>query len=180
VSLSLFYWKGYHLSKIKLIDFLEDIKENCSNITYLSAHHVFKKVHKEFDDVIVERTELLEVIANYPMLMRYLNDFAGPIYRHHNSSVEEIYTELCNYFGINMDNEYTFGHILKKLEKQTPALLMSLTDEDIQQQTVENFEEKLELIRNSNYYQEHKLEVEEKVNKLQNNIDLVKKALNYE
>jgi hypothetical protein len=77
-----------------------------------------------------------------------------------------------------LDNEYRFEHILKKLEKQTPQLLMSLSDSDIQKQTIENFEEKLLNIKQSNYYNQNQEKLMLKIEKLDKNISLVKKALN--
>lgn len=112
------------------------------------------------------------------MFLKYLNDYAGTIYRRYNSSIEQIYVELCEYYGLDLDNEYRFEHIIKKLEKQTPQMLMSLTDEDIQKQTIDNFEDKLLLIKKSKYYLNNKEKLESSIDKLDKNIMLVKKALN--
>jgi hypothetical protein len=165
--------------KFKLNDLLNEIKENCTEITYLSMVHLYEKIYKLNENTEVDKEEFLEIIKNYSLFFRYLNDYAGTIYRKYNSSIEIIYIELCSYYGLELDNEYRFEHILRKLEKQTPQLLMSLVDDDIQRQTVENFEEKLAFIKNSDYYKNNHTRLSTKIEKLEKNIALVKKALNF-
>lgn len=165
-------------TKLKLNDLLDEIKENCTEIAYLSMVHLYEKLYDINEDTIIDKEEFLEVIKNYSLFFRYLNDYAGTIYKKYNSSIEIIYTELCAYYNLDLDNEYRFEHILRKLEKQTPQLLMSLVDDDIQKQTVDNFEEKLLSIKNSNYYNDNYEKLFAKVEKLEKNIALVKKALN--
>jgi len=166
------------LGKLKLNDLLDEIKENCTEIAYLSMVHLYGKLYEINEDTQISKEDFLEVIKNYSLFFRYLNDYAGTIYKKYNSSVESIYIELCNYYKLDLDNEYRFEHILKKLEKQTPQLLMSLSDSDIQKQTIENFEEKLLNIKQSNYYNQNQEKLMLKIEKLDKNISLVKKALN--
>ncbi len=166
-------------NKLNINDLLDDIKKNCTEIAYLSMVHLYNKLYKINENTLIEKEEFLEIIKNYSMFFRYLNDYAGTIYKKYNSSVEIIYTELCNYYQLDLDNEYRFEHILRKLEKQTPQLLMSLSDSDIQKQTIENFEEKLDTIKNSDYYKNNQEELFPKIDKLEKNISLVKRALNY-
>lgn len=166
------------MNKLNIQIFLDEIKNNCNEITYLCAHHILFKIYDAEDVNEYNKEILIDHLKNYPELMRYLNDYAGTIYRRYDSSVEEVYTTLADYFGFQLDNEYTIAHVIKKLERQTPALLMSLTDEDIQKQTIENYLEKLSHIKQSNYYSENLNELEEKVNKLEKNIEFVRRTLN--
>lgn len=163
---------------VRLDDMLLDIKDNCSEISYLSMIHLCDKLYPNRENFTLPKTEYFDIIKNYSLFFRYLNDYAGIIYKRYNSSIEIVYTELCNYYHLDLDNEYRFEHILRKLEKQTPQLLMSLSDEDIQKQTIHNFDEKLESIKNSNYYIQNKENLHFKIEKLDKNIALVKKALN--
>ncbi|MCI0500796.1 MAG: hypothetical protein L0Y61_03485 [Epsilonproteobacteria bacterium] len=165
--------------KLKINDLLNEIKENCTEIAYLSMIHLYGKLYDLNENIEIDKEEFLEIIKNYSLFFRYLNDYAGTIYKRYNSSIEIIYIELCSYYGLELDNEYRFEHILRKLEKQTPQLLMSLVDDDIQRQTVENFEEKLSLIKNSGYYKNNHIRLSTKIDKLEKNIALVKKALNF-
>ena len=54
---------------------------------------------------------------------------------------------------------------------------MSLSDEDIKIQTIENFCEKLEQVKNSSYYKSNKDILTQEIQELQKNIDFVKMAL---
>jgi hypothetical protein len=165
-------------NKIDVNTLLNEIQRNCSEIAYLSVLHIFQKLYNLNESVEISNDDFCEIIKNYSLFFRYLNDYTGTIYKKYNSSIEIIYTELCNYYKLDLDNEYRFEHILKKLEKQTPQLLMSLSDSDIQQQTINNFNEKLLSIKNSQYYKNNQINLIEKIEKLEKNIALVKKALN--
>jgi len=151
--------------------FLENIKNSCQEITYLSVKHILEKNIK-LDDIE-------DFFSNYKNYHIYLNDFAGTIYNNYGSSVDNIYIEICNYLKIDVDNSYTLEYTIKKLEKQTPQLLLSLIDEDIQKQTIANFEEKLLAIKSSKYFHNNNSDFLPRVNKLQSNITLVKNALGY-
>ncbi|MDD2698884.1 MAG: hypothetical protein PHF17_08800 [Arcobacteraceae bacterium] len=165
-------------SKLKLNDLLTEIKENCNEITYLSMIHLYGKLYEIKEETLIDKEEFFEILKNYSLFFRYLNDYAGTIYKKYNSSIELIYTEVCSFYKLELDNEYRFQHILRKLEKQTPQLLMSLADDDIQKQTIDNFEDKLSTIKSSQYYKDNQELLLSKIEKLEKNIALVKKALN--
>lgn len=156
-------------------EFLENIQKNCSEILYLSIEHILNKIYKE--NVELDETKNKEFFSNYKNYHLYLNDFAGTIYSRYASSVNNIYIEMCEYLQISVDNKYTLEHVILKLEKQTPQVLMGLTDEDIQKQTIHYFEEKLSDILGSIHYNANLDEYQNRVEKLQQNISLVKNAL---
>ncbi len=154
-------------------EFLEEIKENCTEILYISTKHMLDKLYQ--DNEILENKD--DFLANYKNYHLYLNDFAGTIYSRYATSVDNLYIEMCKYLNIDIDNKYTLEHTVLKLEKQTPQLLLGLTDEDIQKQTIIHFDEKLIAIYNSTHYNANLDEFRERVEKLENNIALVKNAL---
>ncbi len=156
-------------------EFLNGIKNNCSEILYISMIHIYNKIHE--NDTELNDDANIEFLSNYKNYHIYLNDFAGTIYSRHASSVDSLYIEMCNYLKIEIDNKYTLEHTIMKLEKQTPQLLLGLTDEEIQHQTIEYFDEKLNAINNSTHYNTNLDEFKNRVNKLKQNIDLVKNAL---
>jgi len=161
----------------KITEFLDEIYDNCEHVSFLSVRHVLNKLYEDPSTAEVSsKDELLEIIQDYSLLLRYLNDFASVIYRRHDSSVEMIYKELCTHFKLNSDNKYTYEHIVKKLSKQTPALIMSLSDEDIKKQTIENFCEKLDEIKSSEYYKNNEDKLSDTINDLEKNINFVKMA----
>lgn len=155
--------------------FLNEIKENCSEILYISMVHIYNKIHK--DEAILDEETNKEFLSNYKNYHLYLNDFAATIYSRYASSVDTLYIEMCNYLQIEIDNKYTLEHTIMKLEKQTPQLLLGLTDEDIQKQTIEHFDEKLYAIDTSTHYNANIEEFKPRVEKLKQNIQLVKNAL---
>jgi len=160
---------------MKLTDFLQEIKTNCSEITYLSIKHMLAKLY-DIDKDSVDKTILLQNIQDYPMFLRYLNDYAGVIYRKYNSSTDDIYQEICEYFGMDIDNIYTCRYNITKLFKQTPDMIMSLDDKESKLKVINKFEKILTKIKSSNYYQKHLEELQKDILILEKNISLVKKA----
>lgn len=161
---------------MKKEDFLDNIERNCTRILYLSTKHILDKLYQDGEQLINHT----EFFANYKNYHIYLNDYAGVIYSRYASSIENLYIEMCNYLSIEIDNKYTLEHTMVKLEKQTPQLLLGLTDQDIQEQTIIHFDEKLVAIHSSIHYQANLEEFKNRVDQLKDNINLVKKALNIE
>lgn len=163
---------------MKKSEFLKQLKlKNDSRILYLCIEHMLDKIYE--DDLNFEENEIKEFFSNYKNYHIYLNDFAGTIYNKYGSHVNSIYIDMCEYLDIQVDNKYTLNHVITKLEKQTPGLLLGLTNEDIQKQTVIHFDEKLKDIEGSYYYKAHKEEFIQRVEKLYENIKIVKNALNF-
>ncbi|VAY86633.1 hypothetical protein MNB_ARC-1_24 [hydrothermal vent metagenome] len=158
---------------MKKQDFLDDIKLNCSEILYLSSKHILDKLYKDDESINCD------FFVNYKNYHIYLNDYAGIIYGRYASSVDRLYIEMCNHLDIEIDNKYTLEHVIAKLEKQTPELLLGLTNEDIQKQTIIYFDEKLVSICHSTYYKNNIDEFKQRVQRLEENILLVKSALKY-
>jgi hypothetical protein len=154
--------------------FLDNIKQNCDEVLSISTKHILDKLYKNDDDILKNPKEFF---ANYKNYHLYLNDFAGTIYNRYSSSVDSLYIQMCDYLKIDIDNAYTLEHTISKLEKQTPQLLLSLSDYDIQKQTIEHFEHKLKAIDSSTHYQDNKNQFKTRVDELKNNITLVKKVV---
>ena len=161
---------------MKKEDFLDNIEKDCTEILYLSTKHILDKLYQDGEQLINHT----EFFANYKNYHIYLNDYAGVIYSRYASSIDNLYIEMCNYLSIEIDNKYTLEHTMGKLEKQTPQLLLGLTDEDIQKQTIIHFDEKLVAINSSIHYQSNMQEFKNRVDQLKENINLVKNALNIE
>ncbi len=155
---------------------LKDIEKNCKEITYLCAKHILEKLYDIENDTIEEK-ELIELFSNYTNFQRYLNDYAGMIYKRYFSSVEEVYNELCNFLDIDDNNQYMFEFDLNKLEKQTPSKLMQIENEDLKYLTIEKQESKLEKLIDTKYYKENTEQYKDRVDKIASNFKLVKKAL---
>jgi len=156
--------------------FLNPIEQNCSEILYLCVDHILNKIYKDNEEF--DEKQNIEFFTNYKNYHRYLNDFAGIIYNRFGSHINSIYIEMCEYLGVEVDNKYTLEHTIVKLEKQTPDLLLSLTNEDIQKQTIEHFDERLQAIEESSHYLKNRREFQGRVRELYENILIVKRALN--
>ena len=161
---------------MKKEEFLNTIKNNCTEILYLSTKHMLDKLYQDNEQI----QNHSDFFANYKNYHLYLNDYAGVIYSKYASSIDNLYIEMCNYLNIEIDNKYTLEHTIIKLEKQTPQLLLGLTDDDIQKQTIIYFDEKLVAIYNSKHFQENTKEFKLRVEKLKKNITLVKSVLRIE
>lgn len=157
-------------------NFLETLQsQNDSQILYLSIEHILNKIYTDTKQFTKEEIE--EFFSNYKNYHLYLNDFAGVIYNKYGSHINQIYIDMCSYLNIEVDNKYTLEHVIMKLEKQTPELLLGLTIEDIQEQTIEHFDEKLDNIEHSTHYKANLSEFKPRVDKLYKNITLVKNVL---
>lgn len=159
--------KSVYLEKLKL--------KTKDEILYLCCEHMLDKIYN--DSTNIDEDELKEFFSNYKNYHLYLNDFAGTIYNRYGSHVNQIYVDMCSLMDVDVDNQYTLEHTIIKLERQTPQLLLSLTNEDIQHQTIEHFDEKLENIENSTHYVSNQEQFKPRVDKLYKNISLVKNAL---
>lgn len=157
-------------------DLLEDIEKNCSQISYLSTDHILKKIYDyEQDDPTIE--ELHALLENYDTYVRYLNDFAGPIYRRYQSSVEEIYDEICSHLGLEMDNETIFEMAMQKVERQDAARIMQIEDDEFKLLTVEKFEQRLQDIMQLKYFMANQERLLPRIQNMQKEFALVRKVL---
>jgi hypothetical protein len=155
-------------------EFLTNIQQNCTEILYLSTAHILNKLYKNENDILKNYQELF---ANYKNYHFYLNDYAGTIYSKYSSSVDSLYIEMCKYLDIEIDNKYTLEHTIVKLEKQTIELLLNLTNEEMQTQAIIHYEEKLNAIKQSVYYQNNLSQYQNRFNKLKENIKIVKNSI---
>ncbi len=138
---------------MKITILLEDIKENCSEITYLCARHILEKLEDiKKDDISQDR--LIEIFSDYQNFTIYLNDYAGVIYRRYTSSVDEIYVELCKYIDIEWDNENLFNHRVSKIGKIDLRTILSL-DNDLKLDVIEKYQRQIDIIVRSKFYNEH-------------------------
>lgn len=159
-----------------IVNLLNDIEENCSDICYLSVDHILKKMYDyEKDDPSTEEIE--KILENYDTYVRYLNDFAGPIYRRYQSSIEAIYDEICTHLDLEMDNETIFEMAMQKVEKQSAAHIMQIEDDEFKILTLEKFEQRLEEIKELKYFEMNQDKVLPRIEKMQKEFALVRKVL---
>ncbi len=145
---------------------LKDIQKNYSQITYICLEHFQNKklnINKEF-------------LLNYSNYDKYLNDIAHIIYNQYESSLDEVYKEVCNYFNEEYDNKYLYEYRLKRLINQEPKLYLQL-DRDIAKNALKKLDNRINLIYNSTYYKNNKEKINKDLSELINELNLVKKVL---
>ncbi|QOG11341.1 hypothetical protein [Arcobacter sp. FWKO B] len=156
-----------------LSQFLSNFKEQSDAITYLSVEHMLKKLYKLDDEI----NDIEGTLCNYPLYLRYLNDFAGKIYKHYDSSIEEVYNKTCEILKIESDNKYLFDYRLNKLELNDVSRIMQIQNDDIKAQTVEKQYTEFEKLIESKYYQENQEKYKSNITKIQRNFELLKQLI---
>ncbi len=149
-------------------EILKDIKNNYSNITYLCLEH--------FKNKKVISNNIKEFLLDYCNYDRYLNDMANTIYNQYESSIDEVYKEVCNYFNEEYDNKYLYEYRLKRVINQELKLYLQM-DEDIAKSALKKLEDRIKLIYDSNYYKNNKEKVNKELFKFLEELNLVKKGL---
>lgn len=154
-------------------NFLTDFKSKSDTITFLSVEHILLKLFKGDD----EAKDLDDLLSNYPMYLRYLNDFAGKIYKQYDSSIDHIYYETCKILNIEPDNKYLFDYRLNKLELNDVSRIMNIANDDIKVQTVEKQYSEFEKLLNSKYYKENIDIYKPNAIKIQKNLELLQQII---
>lgn len=160
---------------MKINEFLENIEKSCSQISYFCSTHMLKKnfdIEKESLDI----EKLKEFFINYDNYDKFLNDYAGVIYKKFESSIDEVYNEICNYLEENPDNKYLFSHRLKRISNQNPIKYLNIEDEELREAAIYRLENKINTIEESFYYQENKELAYKDIEKLKKSLQMVKTA----
>ncbi|MEJ5167655.1 MAG: hypothetical protein WHU93_00680 [Arcobacteraceae bacterium] len=154
--------------------FLSEFKLKSDTITFLSIQHFLMKLYKDGDEI----TNIEETLSNYPLYLRYLNDFAGKIYKQYDSSIYEIYNNTCQIIGIEADNQYLFNYRLARLELNDIERIMNIQNEDIKLQTVEKQFDEFQKVISSKFYQENKEQYKQNIVKLERQFEILKQLVN--
>ncbi|RXI37362.1 hypothetical protein CRU99_12015 [Malaciobacter mytili] len=149
-------------------EILNEIEKNYSKITYLCLEH--------FKNKKLLSNNIKEFLLNYSNYDRYLNDMANIIYNQYESSIDEVYKEVCNYFNEEYDNKYLYEYRLKRVINQDPKVYLQL-DEDIGKNALKKLEDRINLIYQSTYYKKNKEKINKDLFELVNDLKLVQKAL---
>lgn len=154
--------------------FLDDFQLKSDRITFLSIQHFLMKLYKDGDEIV----NIEDTLSNYPLYLRYLNDFGGKIYKQYYSSIDEIYNNTCQIIGVEPDNQYLFNYRMARLELNDIARIMNIQNEDIKSQTVEKQFDEFQKLINSKFYIEHEETYKSRIVKLEKNFELLKQLIN--
>lgn len=161
---------------MKIIDFLSNLTNKENELIFLCAKHMLNKNFNIEEDELSE-DELKEFFINYNNYDKYLNDYANIIYKRYESSNNEIYETLCNFFNENSDNRYLFEYRLKRVSNQDPKLYLSIEDSDMRDAAIYRVENKIKTIEESKFYKENPSFAKDEIQRLKDTINLVKKAV---
>jgi len=161
---------------MEIKEFLKNIENSCSKIAYFCVIHMFEKEFDiEKDTLDVEKIK--EFLINYNNYDKFLNDYAGVIYKKFESSNDEVYNEICEFLSENPDNEYLFAHRLKRISNQNPMKYLNIEDEDLREAAISRLEDKVNTIESSLYYKENKKLAFKEIDKIKKSIEVVKTAI---
>ncbi|MGB5918898.1 hypothetical protein [Arcobacter sp.] len=156
---------------MELESILKDIEKKCSKVAYLCAAHMIDEKFKNKD---IEDISLKDFFIDYENYEIFLNDYINVIYNKFDSSKEEVYNEICNFFEETPDNKYLFLFRLKKLSNQNPLSYINIEDEDIRASSILKLENKINIIESSTYYKENVKELTEDIIKIKKSLEVVK------
>ena len=160
---------------MKLSDFLEDIKQSEDEVVYYCCKHLLSKKHNVEEDSL-DDDSLKELFVNYATFNKYLNDSAGIIYKKYESELNDIYKTMCDKFNEDVDNESVFNYRLARVVNQEPKQFMDIEDEDTQETVIQKFEDKINTILESNYFNKNKDTLANDLIIPQKTLELVKSA----
>jgi len=160
---------------MKIADFLLTIKDQ-KEVVYLCAKHMLEKKYN-FQDSDISFEELKSFFINYNNYNKYLNDFVNTIYKKFESSNDEVYKQLCDFFGEQSDNKYLFEFRLKRVKNQDPVKYLSLDDIEMKKSVINKLENRIKIIEESDFYRKNDSSLKDELIEIKNKVMLVKKAI---
>lgn len=161
---------------MKISLFLEQLEKEVPKIAHFCALHMLQKNYDIQNDSLDER-ELKSFFTNYCVYQKYLNDYAGIIYNKFDSSIDEVYETLCQYFNENPDNKSLFEFRLTRIANQDPTKYLNISEPEMRSAAILRVEDKISVIENSQYYKDNTVEAKVQIDALRQSLDLVKRAL---
>lgn len=160
---------------MKLSNFLEDIKKNEEEVVYYCCNHLLSKKFDVENDSIND-DELKELFVNYNNFSKLLNDSAGIIYKKYEADLNDVYKTVCTKFNEDHDNKYLFDFRLARVVNQEPAQFLDIEDKDTQETVIQKFEDKINTILDSKYYNDNKSTLSNDLILPQRTLELIKSA----
>jgi len=161
---------------MKISDFLNNIKSNYEEVVYYCCNHLLSKKYKVDEDEIDDETLKL-LFINYDNFTKALNDSSGTIYRKFESELDDVYKIICNIFNEEFDNKYLYEHRLIRIQNQEAKQFLNIEDRDTQETVIQKFEDKINIILDSKYYNENKDELSKDLVIPIKTLELIKSAV---
>ncbi len=160
---------------MRLASFLKDIKENEQEVVYYCCNHLLSKKFDVENDSL-DDNELKEIFVDYNNFSKLLNDSAGIIYKKYEADLNDVYKIICDKFHEDYDNKYLFDFRLARVINQEPAQFLDIEDKDTQETVIQKFEDKINMILSSKYYNDNKNTLSAELILPQRTLELIKAA----
>lgn len=158
---------------MNLSEFLNNIKETEKEVVAYCVEHILSKKFDIENDTVEEET-LKELFVDYANFNKSLADKVGVIYKKYETELDDIYDAVCTKFGVDSDNESVFNYRLVRVQNQEAKQFIDIEDKDTQETVIQKFEDKINKILESKYYQANKAQLEQELILPQKTLDLVK------
>lgn len=158
---------------MKLSEFLNNMRETQTEVVAFSVEHILSKKFDIENDSVEEDT-LKGLFVDYNSFNKSLADKVGVIYKKYETELDDIYDAVCTKFGVDSDNESVFNYRLIRVQNQEAKQFIDIEDKDTQETVIQKFEDKINRILESKYYNEHKSELEKELIVPQKTLDLIK------
>lgn len=162
---------------MKLSEFLNDIKKTEEEVVFYCCNHVLTKKYNTDEDSLDNDT-LKELFINYNSFTKALNDSAGVIYKKYESELDDVYKAICSKFNEDSDNKSVFDHRLARVINQEAKQFIDIEDEDTRETVIQKFEDKINTILESKFYNENKETLSTELVLPQKTLELVKSVAN--
>jgi hypothetical protein len=160
---------------MKLSDFLNDIQNNNDEVIHYCAKHLLSKKFNVESDTVNE-DELKSLFTDYPTFSTLLNDSSFEIYKKYSSELDKVYNKFCEIFNVDADNESVFKHRLARVSNQDPKHFLNIEDRDHQETVIQKFEDKINIILSSKFYQANENELSKEMIIPQRTLEMIKSA----
>jgi len=160
---------------MKISEFLANIKETEQEVVYYCCNHLLKKKFDVENDSLTDE-QIKELFLNYNTFNTLLNDSAGIIYRKYEAELNDVYQAICKRFNEDSDNKSLFDFRLARVSNQEPRQFLDIEDKDTQETVIQKFEDKINIILDSKYYNSNKDKLSNDLIIPQKTLELIKSA----
>jgi hypothetical protein len=160
---------------MKISEFLNNIKTNEPEVVFYCCNHLLSKKFDVENDSLTQ-DEIKSLLLDYTNFSKYLNDSAGTIYRKYEAELSDVYKAICNTFNEDFDNKSLFDFRFARVINQEPKQFIDIEDKDTQETVIQKFEDKINIILESKYYNENKDSLSNELILPQRTLELIKSA----
>jgi len=160
---------------MKISEFLANVKETEKEVVYYCCNHMLSKKFDVENDSLTQE-QIKELFLDYNTFNKLLSDSAGTIYRKYEAELNDVYEAICKKFDEEADNKSLFDFRLARVSNQEPRQFLDIEDKDTQETVIQKFEDKINIILDSKYYNSNKDKLSNELVIPQKTLELIKSA----